>query len=97
MLPGKEEEPTAILTSIVRSFYLASILLEKLSSFILEVTNPLRTSNLENLLGIVPEKYGECDYGLSIICSKLCCFMLILMSHCLVRSKHLLSEISICL
>ena len=68
MMLGMEEEPTAILTTIVRSFYLQRILLEKLPSFVLVVTKPLHTLNLENLLGIVPEKYGERDYGLSIIC-----------------------------
>lgn len=64
MMPSIEEGPTDILATNVRSFYLQSIFLEKLSGFILAVTKPLHTSNLENLLDIVPEKYGERDYGL---------------------------------
>lgn len=64
MVPGAEEEPTDILAIIVRSFYLENILLDKFLNFVLEVTKPKNTTSLENLLGIVPEKYGECDYAL---------------------------------
>lgn len=64
MLPSAEEEPTDILTVTVRSFCLESILLKKYSSFILEVTKPLHTTNLENLLGVFPEKHRECNYAL---------------------------------
>lgn len=61
-MPRAEEEPTNILAVIGRSFYLESILLEKFPHIVLEVKKNPRIP--QNLLGIVPEKYGECDYAL---------------------------------
>lgn len=62
MMPGAEKEPPDILAVTVRSFYLESILLETFPNIVLEVTKPVNTTNLENLLGLVPVKYKECDY-----------------------------------